>query len=231
MIEHQVTCFLPCRKGSQRVPNKNIRPFADVPQGLVEIKLKQLIATDSIDRIVLSTNDEIILDYAASLNDSKVILHHRSNELSSSTTSTDDLVAHALDLIPDAHILWTHVTSPFITSSHYETIIQEYFKSLEAGHDSLMTTTLIHGFLWQDGKAMNYDRQVEKWPRTQTLKPIHEVNSGVFLAHASVYREQDDRIGKSPLLYAMDKLISHDVDWPEDFVLAECLLGKGLVTL
>ncbi|MFR0675405.1 cytidylyltransferase domain-containing protein [Enterobacterales bacterium AW_CKDN230030176-1A_HGKHYDSX7] len=231
MNEHQVTCFLPCRKGSQRVPNKNVRPFANVSQGLVEIKLKQLIATEAIGSIVLSTNDEIILDYAASLNERKIKLHRRCDALSSSTTSTDDLVAHALELIPNAHILWTHVTSPFITSSHYEEIIHKYFKNLETGHDSLMTTTLIHSFLWQDGEAMNYDRRSEKWPRTQTLKPIHEVNSGAFLAHSETYKMQNDRIGKSPFLYPMDKLVSHDVDWPEDFTIAECLLEKGLVHL
>lgn len=231
MSERQVTCFLPCRKGSQRVPNKNIRPFGGAPQGLVEIKLRQLIATDSIDFIILSTNDEIILEYAASLHSSKVKLHHRSEALSSSTTSTDDLVEHALDLIPNSHILWTHVTSPFITSSHYDAIVNQYFESLEDGYDSLMTTTMTHSFLWQDGKAMNYDRSIEKWPRTQTLKPIHEVNSGAFLAHSLIYKEQNDRIGKSPFLHVMDKLISHDVDWPEDFIIAECLLEKGLVHL
>lgn len=78
---------------------------------------------------------------------------------------------------------------------------------------------------------MNYDRNVEKWPRTQTLTPVHEVNSGVFLAHASIYRELDDRIGRKPYLHPLGKLISHDIDWPEDFTIAECLLEKGLVTL
>jgi CMP-N-acetylneuraminic acid synthetase len=28
----------------------------------------------------------------------------------------------------------------------------------------------------------------------------------------------------------MDKFISFDIDWPEDFVIAECLVEKGLVT-
>ena len=78
---------------------------------------------------------------------------------------------------------------------------------------------------------MNYDRRVEKWPRTQTLKPVHEVNSGVFLAPSTVYKELDDRIGNQPYLFGLDNLISHDVDWPDDFVIAECLLEKGLVKL
>ena len=226
----KVTCFLPCRAGSQRVVRKNIKPFASYEHGLIEIKLRQLLAAEGIDEVVLTTNDADILAYAESLNEPRLRLHRRVEELSSSATSTDQLVAHALELIPEGHILWTHVTSPFITAKHYDEVIRAYWEQREQGYDSLMTTTAIHGFLWQDEQPMNYDRTIEKWPRTQTLAPVHEVNSGAFLAPADLYRELDDRIGRRPYLYAMDKFTSFDIDWPEDFVIAECLVEKGLVT-
>lgn len=227
----KVTCFLPCRAGSQRVARKNIKSFAGFEFGLIQVKLRQLLASELIDNIVLTTNDADILAFAESLNNPRLFLHHRVESLSSSDTSTDQLVAHALELIPDGHILWTHVTSPFITEKHYDQIIRAYFDELARGYDSLMTTTAIHGFLWQDEKPMNYDRSVEKWPRTQTLKAVHEVNSGVFLASTSIYSNLDDRIGERPYLYELDKLTSLDIDWPEDFMIAECMAEKGLVDL
>ncbi len=230
-MSQKVTCFLPCRQGSERVPRKNIKPFAGYPHGLIQIKLEQLAAAQQIDEIVLSTNDLSIIEYAASLAIPKLRIHQRAEELSSSQTSTDQLVAHAASLVDEGHILWTHVTSPFITASHYDQVIQRYFEALEDEFDSLMTTTAIHGFLWQHGKPMNYDRNVEKWPRTQTIEAIHEVNSGVFLAPLHVYQTQDDRIGERPCLYTLDKLVSHDIDWPEDFTIAECMAEKGLVEL
>lgn len=231
-MKHQkTTCFLPCRKGSERVPNKNIKPFGGYRFGLIEIKLRQLLEADGIDEVVLSTNDETILEYASSLQTAKLKLHKRRGDLSSSQTSTDQLVAHALELIGEGNILWTHVTSPFINACHYNEIVKTYNKKLAEGYDSLMTTNVIHGFLWQNGKAMNYDREVEKWPRTQTLTPVHEVNSGAFLASAQIYGEVDDRIGRKPYLQPLDRLVSHDIDWPEDFTIAECLLEKGLVKL
>ena len=226
----KVTCFLPCRAGSQRVVRKNIKPFAGYEHGLIEIKLRQLLAAEGVDEVVLTTNDADILAYAESLDEPRLRLHRRVEALSSSATSTDQLVAHALELIPDGHILWTHVTSPFITAKHYDAVIRAYREQREQGYDSLMTTTAIHGFLWQDEQPLNYDRTIEKWPRTQTLPPVHEVNSGAFLAPADLYRELDDRIGRRPYLYAMDKFTSFDIDWPEDFVIAECLVEKGLVT-
>jgi CMP-N-acetylneuraminic acid synthetase len=224
----QVIAFLPCRKGSDRVPRKNIRSFGHYPKGLVEIKLKQLSIAKNVDAVVLSTNDEEILDFAASLRSDKLQIHHRADELASSLTSTDALVAHALDLIPDGHILWTHVTSPFVTNERYDEIVTKYFQALQSGFDSLMTTTAIHGFLWRGSDPINYDRTIERWPRTQTLEVVHEVNSAVFLASTDIYRTQEDRIGMKPLLYSLDRLTAMDVDWEDDFLLAEQMLLGGI---
>lgn len=226
-----VYAFLPCRKGSERVPKKNIKPFGQFANGLVELKLKQLLNCSSIDNVILSTNDEEILDYAASLANEKLIVHKRDDALCTSSTSTDELVAHALSLVPEGHILWTHVTSPFVNSDQYELIIKEYFDKLKNGYDSLMTTSLIHGFLWNKEGPINYDRSVEKWPRTQTIEPLHEINSAVFLSSAENYEALNDRIGKAPYLYPLDKIIAHDIDWPEDFIIAQAIEANGLAKL
>jgi len=224
----KVSVFLPCRKGSERVPKKNIKPFADFENGLIAIKLDQLVQVESVSNIVLSTNDEEILEYAQGLNHPKIQTHKRIESLSTSQTSTDQLVGHALELIPEGHILWTHVTSPFLNGQTYEEIISTYFNKLDRGYDSLMTTNLIHGFLWNEAAPINYDRALEKWPRTQTLAPIHEINSGVFLASAHIYRELQDRIGEKTYLYPLDKIQGFDIDWEDDFKIAEAIIQSGI---
>ena len=229
MTDEPIIAFLPCRKGSQRVPQKNIKPFAGYEFGLIQIKLNQLIDAKNIEKIVLSTNDQEILDYATSLKQAKIICHKREERLSSSETSTDDLVGHALDLIPNGHILWTHVTSPFLNAALYDQIIKQYRTSLVEGYDSLMTTSLIQGFLWNEDGPINYDRSQEKWPRTQTLKPLHEVNSAVFLSSAENYENLNDRIGRKPFLYALDKIEGFDIDWEDDFQIAQAVMNSGLV--
>lgn len=226
-----IRCFLPCRKGSERVPQKNIKPFAGYDGGLLGIKLRQLLGTRLLEEVVLSTNDQEILEFADSLHDSRIVLHHRDEKLCTSQTSTDDLVRHAAELIPEGHILWTHVTSPFVGSGVYDSIIDKYFSVLGDECDSLMTTTLIHGFLWNDKGPVNYDRNQEKWPRTQTIPAMHEVNSAVFLSSAENYRKFDDRIGAMPFLFPLDKITSFDIDWPEDFALAECVVKAELARI
>lgn len=227
----KITCFLPCRKGSERVKNKNIRPFSSYSNGLIEIKLKQLSEVKEIDTIVLSTNDEEIIRYAESTGIKNLIIHHRSDELSSSQTSTDDLVTLARDLITEGHILWTHVTSPFLNANVYKNIIQSYKEGLEKGYDSLMTTSPIQSFVWGENGPINYDRSVEKWPRTQTLPPVHEINSAVFLTSVDVYSNNKDRIGENPQLFPLTKIEGMDIDWPEDFEITECLLNAKLARI
>ena len=78
-------------------------------------------------------------------------------------------------------------------------------------------------FLWDDIHPINYDRNKEKWPRTQTLQKIYEPNSGAFIADASVYHAMSDRIGERVYMYETSKLESLDIDWPEDFDFAQQL--------
>jgi len=220
----KIRAFLPCRKGSERVPKKNIKPFFNYKNGLIELKLNQLLASKCIDEILLSTNDEEIISYAESLNNNKIIIHKRAENLSGSDTSTDDLILHVLDLVTDGVVLWTHVTSPFITAEVYDDAISRYFEMTEKGYDSLMTTGHVHGFLWDESGPLNYDRAIEKWPRTQTINPLHEINSGIFINSVENYQIYKDRIGQKPYLMILDKVKGFDIDWNEDFLMAECLM-------
>lgn len=230
-MPNSIIAFLPCRSGSERIPRKNTRPFARLAHGLLENKLTQLSSCSAIDKIILSTNDETILKYSKSLDCSKLFVHHRPDDLATSTTSTDQLIKLAHQLIPSGHVFWTHVTSPFVTASICTKIISCYFQSLSKGYDSLMTATPFRGFLWDEHGPLNYDRSIFKWPRTQTLKPLYEVNSAVFLAPSHIYANSLDRIGTTPYLYELDRFTGLDIDWEEDFMLAEQLLSLDLVSL
>ena len=132
--------FLP-QKWQWENHKKNIKKIAEYNNGLIEIKLIQLCSSKKIQKILLSTNDQEIIDYAISLNSKKILIDKRANQLSSSTTTTDELIKYTSTLINNAHILWTHVTSPFVTSERYDEMISKYLLSLEKGFDSLMAVT------------------------------------------------------------------------------------------
>lgn len=219
-----ITAFLPCRAGSQRVPHKNTRTFAEVEGGLLRIKLEQLINCTEIDSILLSTNDEEVIKIGESLSNSKIQIDRRPEYLATSATSTDDLVKYVPEVIESGVVLWTHVTSPFIDSSLYTKAIKKYKNVLETKeYDSLMSVMPLRTFIWNKSGAVNYDRNQEKWPRTQTIEPLFEVDSGMFIADITVYKDLEDRIGQNPFLFENDDVAAFDIDWESDFFIAEAI--------
>ena len=115
-----IKAFLPCRSGSERVKNKNIRKFYKYKFGLVELKLNQLLKVKEINQIILSTDDKKIIDYANSLKSKKITINQRPKELALSITKTDDLINYVSNLFnKEDHVLWTHVTSPFFDEKNY----------------------------------------------------------------------------------------------------------------
>lgn len=221
-----ITIFLPCRSGSERIPEKNTKPFAGVEGGLLRIKLNQLIKVKKIDQIIVSTNDEKVKEFVIGLNP-KIQIDDRPNELALSSTSTDDLVRYIPQIIKEGHVLWTHVTSPFLNEDIYSEALEIYFENLKKGcFDSLMTVNRIQSFLWDEKGSFNYNREMEKWPRTQTLKELFEVNSGIFINSVEKYKELNDRIGEKPYLMNTKGYSSFDIDWPDDFSLGEMIYKK-----
>ena len=220
-----IDVFLPCRSSSVRVKNKNIKKFSNKKFGLFELKIYQLINTKEVRNIIVSTNDKKILDYLNKKKFKKIHIDKRVNKLSSSSTSTDELIRYVPKIVRSDHILWTHVTSPFFDGIDYDNAIKTYKKNIRK-YDSLMGVTKIQDFIYDNNKPLNFNKKDEKWPRTQTLKKLFIVNNAIFITSRQNYINLKDRIGKKPFLFEIEKIKSFDVDWPEDFKIAESIYEK-----
>ena len=223
-MSEKIAFFLPTQKGSERVKSKNTRPFAGIEGGLVENKIKQLLATKHIDEIFFSSNDEMCIAIAEKYaSDSRLRIIPRPNELCLSTTNLQDLICYVPTITNADHILWGHVTTPLVEAKVYDTAIEQYLSKITKGYDSLVSVKELKNFLLnQEGKLVNNTTDIP-WPRTQDLEPLYEINHAIFLAKRSVYTEQKNRIGQKPLLYIMDEIHSKDIDWEEDFKIAEIM--------
>lgn len=223
-MSEKIAFFLSTRKGSERVKSKNTRPFAGIEGGLVENKIKQLLATKHIDEILFSSNDEMCIAIAEKYaSDSRLRIIPRPNELCLSTTNLQDLICYVPTITNADHILWGHVTTPLVEAKVYDTAIEQYLSKITKGYDSLVSVKELKNFLLnQEGKLVNNTTDIP-WPRTQDLEPLYEINHAIFLAKRSVYTEQKNRIGQKPLLYIMDEIHSKDIDWEEDFKIAEIM--------
>lgn len=215
-----IDVFLPCRSSSERIKKKNIKRFSNFKFGLLELKILQLIKIRSIKNVVVSTNDKKIINFLKNNKFKKVIVIKRPNYLCGKTTSTDSLIKYVPKILKSDHILWTHVTSPFFGNIDYENAIKIYKKRIKK-NDSLLGVNKMQNFLYDKKKPVNFNKKKEKWPRTQTLKKLYEVNNAIFINSRKNYIKYDDRIGKKPFLLEIEKIKSFDIDWPEDFLIAE----------
>lgn len=223
MQSNKVTFYLPTRKGSERVINKNTKPFAGIEGGLVENKVKQLLETRLIDEIIFSSNDEACIAVAEKYKDSRLKIIERPIELCLSSTNLQDLICYVPTVTDADHILWGHVTTPLCGADQYDAAIKLYLEKLAEGYDSLVGVTELKNFLLnKEGQLINNTTDIP-WPRTQDLEALYPINHTMFLAKREVYIDQKNRIGKKPLLHIMDEVHSLDIDWPDDFIIAEIM--------
>ena len=220
----KIAFFLPARKGSERVKNKNTRSFAGIEGGLVENKIRQLLSTKHVDEIILSTNDEVCMEVAQKFTlDSRLCIVARPDNLCLSSTNLQDLICYVPTITDADHILWGHVTTPLAGANEYDKGIELYLSKLHEGYDSLVGVTELKNFLLnREGKLINNTTNIP-WPRTQDLEPLYEINHTMFLAKREVYIEQKNRIGVNPMLHVMDEIHSFDIDWEDDFTIAEVM--------
>lgn len=152
--------LIPARGGSKGVPRKNIKVIYGKP--LIAWTIEKAKKSNLLDKIVVSTDDEAIAQVAASYG---AEILHRPSELANDTTSTQDVMMHALQSYPADILVLLQPTSPCRSEGLIDSCIEEF---IAGGYDSLATgficdykeygtNTLprqqIHGFFYDDGNV------------------------------------------------------------------------------
>jgi len=211
----KVTAVLPCRKGSTRLGfDKQLSNFAGTT--LLDIKVNQLLNAKHIDNIILSTDDYNIFNR---YNNKKIKVFERDPNLLN-CNDANSLVDVCLQHVNKGNVLMTFCTNPFF--SDYDLAIEKYYKE---DCDSLLTARKVGSFIIdEENKIVNCDRKKEKWPRTQDLPKWYELDSGIEpIMSISTMKFLHDRIGKKPVFYINSLIESIDIDYKEEWDLAEKL--------
>ncbi|MCT1532642.1 acylneuraminate cytidylyltransferase family protein [Sphingobacterium daejeonense] len=97
--------LIPARGGSKGIPKKNLKLFNNVP--LIKYTVDFAIKTFPNDEICLSTDSLEIIDYCKSLGlDSQFI---RPQEFSTDTSSSRDVILHALEFFEKKEEFFEHI--------------------------------------------------------------------------------------------------------------------------
>ena len=211
-----ISIFLPIRKGSKRIKNKNIKRIKKYKFGLLEIKINQLrklyLKEKKIKEIIVSTDCPTTKKFVKKFDFIK--LHDRDKQLSGDN-SLQNLIVVVPKICKEKFILWTHVTSPLYNENDYKFFIKKFLKK---NYNSAFSATEIKSFLIdENNKWLSHDRKIRKWPRTQDLKKMYILNNAAFIANRKIYLKYKDRLCDRPLPIISRLNSTLDIDDPNDF--------------
>ena len=202
--------FVPIKKNSNRVPNKNFRDFGGVPLYVHTLRrlkdYKVYVDTDC---------SQIINDIKSNESLSHVTPYKRSislvgDDVSTCSLITDFILRNAID----DEVCQVHVTSPFInpgTLRKAEDFLEDY--------DSVVSCDVIQERLWVYEEKMmqplNHNPNVLL--PTQSLQKMYRENSLFYMFHPDDFLKSGRRVGNNPYFYETSFPESLDIDYEEDW--------------
>ena len=95
----------------------------------------------------------------------------------------------------------------------------------DRGYDSAFSAERLQTFAWYEGRPLNYS--LDAIPRTQEIEPVYIETSAFFIFRREVWCQLRQRIGRRPYIAVVDRIEGIDIDYPEDFALAETIAKQA----
>jgi regulator of RNase E activity RraA/CMP-N-acetylneuraminic acid synthetase len=213
----KVIAFLPAKGSSSRIESKNMKLLDGKP--LFLHMLEKLAACDFIDEVYLDTESE---DVVAAASEVDCNIMRRDPELASNKTDGNKLF---LNEVHHAHAdiyIQALGTSPFISPDTIKKGIDILIENSQ--YDSVVLVRKERQYTWREGRAAY---NIEHIPNSSDLGDTVIETMGLYIVRREAALDTRRRIGNQPYLLDASALEAVDVNWPEDFALAE-LIAAGM---
>ncbi|OEK08853.1 cytidyltransferase [Flavivirga aquatica] len=212
--------FIPLRKGSKGIPNKNKRKMVGRP--LFTWVLGEAIFSN-LDEVYIYTDDQDLIDFVKKeyywTPKVKAIL--RSEASATDTASTEFAILEFSDKLNynfDVFCL-LQATSPFTQRDN----INDCLNKLTEGYDSALTVVNTHRFLWnENGTPINYNPKSR--PRRQDFEGMLVENGAVYTITKEALKNNKNRLGDKIAVVKMAEDSLLEIDTESDWIAVESLL-------
>ncbi|GAB2452214.1 N-acylneuraminate cytidylyltransferase [Conyzicola lurida] len=218
----EIVAVIPARGGSKGIPRKNLREVGGVP--LIVRAIRSARASDSVDRVVVTTDDAEIRAVALAAGADVV---DRPETIAGDEASSEAALLHALDALDDRGVstrilVFIQATSPFIDTDALEGAIAR----VDGGEaDVVFAAVETHAFLWRLGDegatGINHDHSFR--PRRQDREPQWQETGAFYVMRAAGFRERGYRFFGSVGVAAVDERYAMEIDTPEQLAAASAL--------
>ncbi|MGZ4461421.1 MAG: acylneuraminate cytidylyltransferase family protein [Gaiellaceae bacterium] len=229
--------FVPARAGSERVPHKNIRLLAGHP--LIAYAIATARQAGAFERIVVSTDSEEIAAVARWYGAEVPFL--RPVEYASSVSPDIEWLRFTLGELDQRYDLFALIraTNPFRGPEVVRKGLEQLLATPEA--DSIRAVELVRqhpGKMWLlEGRTMrpllDQSELEVAWHAGQlrALPAVYVQNSALEIAWSRVVWETGTREGRVLAPYLTQGYEGFNIDYDDDFRLAEDLVARGEVSL
>lgn len=209
----KVVAMIPIKLNNERVPGKNIKKFSDGTP-LMSLIQKACVGAETVDEVYVYCSNPNVKNYLLP----GVKYLERPEYLDGNGVNCNDIIREFMKEVSADIYIVSHATGPFTRSESIDACV----KAVQTGEfDSAFLARRLQEFLWQDGTAMNFD--IQNFPRTQDLKPIYSEAPGAYVFTKDTFEKYDRRVGMKPYIHEIPEIESRDIDYPEDFEIADAL--------
>ena len=212
--------LIPARAGSKSIKNKNLAPLANHP--LIYYTIEAAKAAACIDKIVVSSDGEAILDYAASQN---IEILKRPKELATDSTQSHEVLLHALEHYKECeHVVLLQPTSPLRTS---EDIDRAYKIFVSKKANALLSvckvdSKILKSFMAnENGELRGIANNTYPFMPRQNLPQTYQSNGAIYIVKRELFVENPSFLPEHTHYYLMEEEASLDIDIMVDLQKAE----------
>jgi len=227
----KILAVIPARGGSKGILHKNIRAFNGKP--LLAFAVDQAKSSRHINRVIVSTDDQVIADVA--LRHGAEVPFLRPKELAGDQSQVADTLVHLLNSLkisegyePD-YLVMLQTTSPLRTVADIDGSLDKLF---ETNADAVVSLCETEQLLYtMDNKrrlCLVSDKKFLKSTNRQALEQTYMLNGAMVYGIKTDIFLRDKSFFKCNLVgFVVDQWRSVDLDEPADFLVAE-LLHKNI---
>lgn len=218
-----VIAVIPARGGSTRIPRKNIAAFNGKP--MIAWAIEAALATASISRVIVSTDDEEVAQVAGEYGAEVPFM--RPAELATNQAGTAPVIQHAIAALrveDTAPVMCVYPTAALPETIFEDALVQsrdttDQFLISVGRHRSPLERALVRTALG----AMALENSSHLMTRTQDL-PSRFFDAGKFyIAPASLWMRSDTMMAQAFIPFLLPEWASVDIDEPGDWEIAEAL--------
>ena len=215
----KVTAMIPIKLKNERVPGKNVKTFSDGTPLMTFIQ-RACLKAKKIDEVYVYCSEPQVRQYL----EPGVKYLERPAFLDANSINCNDIIREFIKHIDADIYVAAHATGPFTKSESIDACIEAVASNR---YDSAFLAKRIQEFLWQNGSAMNFD--IQNFPRTQDLTPIYSETPGAYVFTKDTFLTYNRRVGIKPYIHTVSEIESRDIDYPEDFEIANAIYMSMIV--